>query len=378
MKFKQIYFYSVLLLSLFCGGEVTAAQDAKMVILDEAGVKNLRIEVEMVEEGVFEESVFALGRIDVFPGHRAVVSSRVAGRASEVPARQGHPIQKGDLAVVVESRQAGEPPPSISLHAPISGIVSAVNIVPGEPVDPDETLVEILDLSEVYALARIPEHLAGRLTTGLTAEIRVAAVPGEVFEAHLEHLTATADHESGTIEAAFHIQNAKQLLRPGMRAEFSIIVDRTEDVFSIPRSALQGDASGRFVYVKDFDLPHAFIKTPVVVGRMNDWSVEVLSGLLPADEVVTQGAYSLAFVGGGTLSLKEALDAAHGHEHAEDGSELTDHASASEGKEHAHEEEHDHAHEASRNNPFWMIVSGVLFILLVLVSLRKKGEQHVE
>ena len=41
------------------------------------------------------------------------------------------------------------------------------------------------------------------------------------------------------------------------------------------------------------------------------------------DDVVVEGAYSLNFAGGGSLSLKEALDAAHGHEHNEDGSEIT-------------------------------------------------------
>ena len=55
---------------------------------------------------------------------------------------------------------------------------------------------------------------------------------------------------------------------------------------------------------------------------MNDRFVEIMSGLLPGDKVVTRGAYSLAFAGGGSVSLKEALDAAHGHEHAADGSEL--------------------------------------------------------
>src|SRR5690606_33408645 len=103
------------------------------------------------------------------------------------------------------------------------------------------------------------------------------------------------------------------------------------------------DPAGRFVYVKDVDLPNAFIKTPVVVGQTNERLVEIVQGLGPSDEVVTQGAYSLAFAGGGTASLKEALDAAHGHAHNPDGSEITADA----------EHDHDHVHEES---PFWMIV----------------------
>ena len=75
----------------------------------------------------------------------------------------------------------------------------------------------------------------------------------------------------------------------------SIVIGKKVGVFSIPRAALQGDASNRFVYVKDFEIPNAFVKTPVTVGSLNDRSVEIVTGLSPADEVVTRGGYSLAF-----------------------------------------------------------------------------------
>ena len=295
---------------LLCSAALRAADP---IILDAAGVANLRLETAPAATGDFEETVFALGRIEVFPGRRAVISSRIPGRAVEVHVTHDHFIKQGDLAVVVESRQFEDPPPTVRLTAPISGLVSATHIVPGEPVSPDKILAEILDLSDVYAIARVPEHLAGRLRSGQKARITVAAASGETFLADLEHLGAVADPATGTVEAAFHVPNPKLALRPGMRAEFSIVVATRSEITTVPRSALQGDPATRFVYVKHFDLPNAFIKTPVIVGQTNDQSVEIIRGLFPADEVVTQGAYSLAFVGGGTISLKAALDAAHGH-----------------------------------------------------------------
>jgi hypothetical protein len=122
-----------------------------------------------------------------------------------------------------------------------------------------------------------------------------------------------------------------------MRAEFSIIVDHRPNVLAVPEEALQGDPSSRVVYVGHFDLPNAFIKTPVVVGETGGGWVEVKQGLFPGDDVVTRGSYMLGFAGGGGMSLKEALDAAHGHEHAEDGSELKpeDLAKAEDGNGHS-------------------------------------------
>ena len=350
----------------------TASRKAGTVVLDATGVQNLRIQTAVVEPGDFEETIFALGRIEVYPGNRAVVSSRIAGRALEVLLKHDHPIKQGDLAVVIESRQIGDPPPRISLTAPISGLVSVVSVVPGEPVNPDRTLAEIVDLTKVYALARVPEHVAGKLKAGQLTHVTVPAAGSTVFSAVIEHLGAVADPESGTVEAALHLDNPDLALRPGMRAEFSIVIEKRTNVTSVPRSALQGDPASRFVYVKDFDLPNAFLKTPVVIGQSNDRSVEIVSGLLPADEVVTQGAYSLAFAGAGNLSLKDALDAAHGHEHNTDGSELSPNAKKKTGSAASSPDgNHDHSHE--HQSPFWMIVSAVLFILLIVVGFRKKN-----
>ena len=108
-----------------------------------------------------------------------------------------------------------------------------------------------------------------------------------------------------------------------MRTEFSIVVSNREKVMAVPKEALQGDNVAPFVFVKDLELKNAFVKAPVRTGARNDQYVEILSGLFPADDVVTKGAYPLAFAGAGSVSLKDALDAAHGHEHNEDGTEVT-------------------------------------------------------
>lgn len=352
------------------------AEEAKSnppVILDEMGVKNLGIETVEAEETDFEETVFALGRIEVLPGKKGVVSSRVSGRAQSIIALPDMKCDEGDELVWIESRQPGDPPPVVRLDAPLSGIISKVNVAVGQPVDPGDSLVEIYDLTIVEAAASVPEHLAGELTKGMKAHIRIAAFPAEVFEAELAHLGAEGDPASGTLEAAFHLQNPDLKLRPGMRAEFSIVVGKREGVMSVPRATLQGDPAGRFVYVKDYDLPNAFVKIPVEVGQMNNERVEILSGLRPGDEVVTRGAYSLAFAGKGSVSLREALDAAHGHPHNEDGTEMTKEQQAS---QHSHGADHGHdEHDGAFSAPLTKVFAATTIILLVLLLLAtlKKG-----
>ena len=349
-----------------------AENDSSTIVLDETGVKNLRIETVEVEESDFEEAVFSLGHIEAIPGNIAAVSSRISGRVVKLNAELGEMVKAGEVVAEIESRQPGNPPPVISLDAPITGLVTETNAHLGDPINPDLALLEITDLSEVYAVAKVPEHFASRIKPGTKAHIKVVALPEEPFDGELVRFGATADEESGTIDAIFLLPNKSGRLREEMRAEFSIVLSTRPNVLSIPRSALQGEASNRFVYVKHFDLPNAFIKTPVQIGEMNDRYVEVSGGLFPADEVVTRGGYSLSFAGASSVSLKEALDAAHGHEHAADGSELTPEKKAEMAAASGEHPEHEEG-----GSPVWKYISGVLFLLLV-VSLVTRESGPIE
>ena len=352
-----------------------AARKANLTILDATGVANLRIQTAVVEASDFEETIFALGRIETKPGTSAAVTSRISGRVVALSALPGDKIAANAEVLKVESRQPGQPARTLAPAAPHGGTVPRVDVRLGDPVEPDRALLEITDLSEVIAVARVPENSAGRIQPGATAHITLAAWPDRKMAGRLLRFGTAADATGGTLDAIFVLPNPEGLIRPGMRAEFSIVLEKRADVVSVPRAALQGEPASRFVYVKDFDLPNAFLKTPVVTGQSNDRFVEIVRGLLPADEVVTQGAYSLAFAGGGSLSLKDALDAAHGHAHAADGSELKDGqakkaaAPSAAGSDHGHDHGDDHAHP---QRP-WQILSAVLFVALLVVGFRKKA-----
>ena len=363
---KNIFLF-IFLISNYFSITTSHAANLDTIVLDETGVKNLRIETVEVEETDFEETVFALGRIAEIPERHGVLSSRISGRVIGLEAREGDTVAEDQILVRVESRQPGNPPPVIELKSPIGGLVVESHIRIGEPVEPDKELLDISDLTEVYAIARVPEDQAGKLAPGSKAHIRVSALGDQPLEGVMLRFGTSADRASGTIDAIFKVANPGLKMRPDMRAEFSIVLSQRENVIGIPRSALQGEASKRFVYVKHFDLPNAFIKTPVQVGQMNDRMVEIVTGLFLADDVVTKGAYSLSFAGGGAggVSLKEALDAAHGHEHAEDGGELTPEKKAEmEAKKQAASGLPPET-SGGGASPIWMYTTGVLFLLLL-------------
>ncbi|MBB5350858.1 multidrug efflux pump subunit AcrA (membrane-fusion protein) [Haloferula luteola] len=341
-----------------------AAKAADTLLLDEVAVKNLRLETLVVEERDFESTVFAVGRVEEIPGNRWSVSSRIPGRAVEVNAFFGDTVREGEVLARVESRQPGNPPPTIELRAPHDGLITESHVLKGQPVEPDKDLLDISDRSEMWVVAQIPEQLAAGIAPGTRARIHFPALGGEPVEAELRRFGVQANRDAGSVEGVFQVSNADGRLLPGMRAEFEIVVSTRPGVLAIPEEAVQGDPASRVVFVKDFDLPNAYQRVPVVLGEKGGGWVEVEQGVFPGDEVVTRGSYSLGFVGGSSgMSLKEALDAAHGHQHNEDGSEMTADQKAAH-EDHDHEE--GHADKAG-GAPAWVIGYAVVSTLLTLL-----------
>jgi cobalt-zinc-cadmium efflux system membrane fusion protein len=339
-----------------------AEDEEERINLSKSAARNLGIEVVESEDITFESTFFVIGRLQEIPSNHTVVSSRIPGHVSKLNVIAGDFVKKGDPVMKVQSRQSGNPPPTVTLYAPSSGIVAESHVRLGEPVDPSKELLDILDLRQIWAIARVPQQEAGKLKIGSKARIHIAALQDQTIEGKLIRFGTTADSISGTFDAIFLIENPENTLRPGMRAEFSIITATRKDVTAVPRKAVQGDITNRVVYVKDFDLPNSFIKAPVITGEENDQFIEIKDGLFPGDEVVTTGAYLLGFAGGGNLSLKEVLDAAHGHEHNEDGSEIT------EGQK-TKEDDHDHP-TSSRLTTLLILSNLILLTLLILAGIK--------
>lgn len=317
---------SKILLSLFLIHPAMAASDRKenTIILDKISVENLQIQSMPVGRQTFESTLFTLGHLEEIPSKRSVLSTRIPGRIVELHAFIGDEVKEGQTLAVMESRQPGNPPPRIELKAPQSGVIVETHILKGEPVEPENELLAIADHSQLWAIAHVPENSIPEIPVGSEARIHVLAKGTEKFTAKLFRYSTEANHKNSTLDAIFVIDNPKGLLRPQMATEFYFITKRRENILAVPNSAIQGNKTKPIVFVKDFELPNAFLKAPVVIGETNDEFTEIRKGLFEGDDVITNGGYALSYAAPDSgISLKEALDAAHGHEHNEDGSEMT-------------------------------------------------------
>lgn len=352
---------SILLAVLTVSANAEAPRNENTVVLDATGVANLGIETAAAEETALERTLSVLCEIEHTCESHAILSSRIPGRIIEALAHKGDFVKKGDVLLRIESRQPGDPPPVIELKSPADGLIVKSDGHLGAPVEPDKELMEIQDLTTVWAVARVPQHQAAVLKEGMAARIRIPALGTELHRSAFLRLVPDEAPDPSTVGAIFELPNSGHELRPGMRAELTLVVSERENVLTVPRAALQGDRANRFVFIKDYELENAFVRLPVTVGDIGGGRVEITGGLFPGDEVVVKGAYALSFAGKGSVSLKEALDAAHGHPHNEDGTEMTADEINASGGDHGH----DHEQGGGPLVIFLAIACGVLFLLLV-------------
>lgn len=284
----------------------------------------------------------AMGRLDALTERQAVLSTRIAGRVVKLNAQLGNTVRKGDVLAEIESRQPGDPPPVISLPAPMDGTIGRIDVRLGEPVEPEKPLLEINDFTALDAIAHVFQAKVGQLKPGTKARIRVPACPDhEFYEGTLVRFGTHAESDARSLDAVFRIADHDGHLRPGLQARFEILLQESSPVFSVPRSAIFRDGGVSHCYVADPDAPLTFTLTPVkILARGNDEFVAIAAegpgSLLPGDVVVTRGHDLLPYIGN-SAALMAAMEAAHGHSHGPGG-----HA-------HAHEDGVPHAHEESTN-----------------------------
>lgn len=178
----------------------------------------------------------------------------------------------------------------VFLRAPFSGEIIERNATVGEVVDPSKTLFTVADLSTVWVRADFPEQQIGKLKTGLAVEVRVSAYPETVFQGVITYIGAVIDSATRTVTARSAIPNQDRRLRPEMFADVTV---RTEEqsVLAVPRAALQQVGSRTMVFVTRG--PHRFEFLDVTIGETSNEYVEIKSGLMEKDEVVTEGSYAL-------------------------------------------------------------------------------------
>lgn len=191
----------------------------------------------------------------------------------------------------------------VSLRAPISGVVVARNAVAGQPIATDTVLGSIVDLSELWFLARVFEKDLARLHTGAAAEVEFNAYPTEHFHGTVDYVSQQLDPVARTLTARIRLQNEGTKLRLGLfgRAHVDVAEEHpSAPQLLIPRDAVFDIDGKRVVFVKAAD--GDFVLHTVTLGAAAMDDVQVLAGISEGEDVVSSGGFTLK-----SLLLKSSL-----------------------------------------------------------------------
>ncbi len=174
------------------------------------------------------------------------------------------------------------------LYTPFSGVLLKKNTEIGEIVGSGMPLFIVSDIQKVKVNAAVPEAELRNVKIGQKAQVYISALDS-TFTGKVIEVGSAADATTRSFSAKIEISNPKLLIRPGMIAEVKLPSAKKSEFLSLPTEAVLRDTdNSSYIYVADPQKKQAF-KRRVSIGRLQDSTIEITSGLQKGELVITGG-----------------------------------------------------------------------------------------
>lgn len=180
---------------------------------------------------------------------------------------------------------------SITFYAPQAGVIDELNIREGFFVKPGVTLMSIGQLDEVWVEAEIFERQAAFVEVGIPVTMTLDYQPAYEWGGEVDYIYPTLDPKTRTLKVRLRFENEDYSLKPNMFAQVVIHPQTEEETLLVPREAIiRSGTRDRLVLA----LGEGRYKSIYVdVGRYDNNSAEILSGLEAGDVIVTSAQFLL-------------------------------------------------------------------------------------
>jgi RND family efflux transporter MFP subunit len=225
---------------------------------------------------------------DVAAARAYLTSVSANGSASAIAlAQQQYALAKSKYNAFV----AGSSPLLLhngNLISPMRGVVTTVNISPGEAFAANMPLLIIMDESVVIVHVKVPLANLSQVHTGMQAIATPSALPDLNFKGTISAIVPQADPQTDTFEVWVSIENSSKTLLPGMSV--FVRIQSTGRALVVPRPGiLHPDKNPVAFVVRD---QHAYLQQVHVAGEVRD-ELLVDAGLTRGDNIVLVGQYQL-------------------------------------------------------------------------------------
>ncbi|MBI3682854.1 MAG: efflux RND transporter periplasmic adaptor subunit [Acidobacteria bacterium] len=179
----------------------------------------------------------------------------------------------------------------IPVKAPAAGVVLTRNVTQGSVASSGQELFTISDLGALWMIASVNEQFLGKLRIGMVVRVFVQAYPDRPFAGRITKLGEQLDPATRTIPVRVELANQDGRLKPEMYGTAEIDIGFSAPAIFVPQSAVQQVEGANTVFVRKTS--DRFQARAIQIGRVVDSQIEVLQGLGPGEQVVSQGSYLL-------------------------------------------------------------------------------------
>lgn len=170
-----------------------------------------------------------------------------------------------------------------TLLSPVSGMVSARSIEPGQTANPMASLGTIQVEDRLRVETYVSQKDINYLRTGMPTRVVSPAVPDMTFEGVIESLASSAEPTTGNFKVRVSVPGTNGLLMDGMSTEVLFDGLTQNNVIALPREALV-DRNRKLLVFRIVDDEARAVEPVIGVGDAT--SVPLLGGLEPGDEVI--------------------------------------------------------------------------------------------
>ena len=178
-----------------------------------------------------------------------------------------------------------------SVYSDVDGVAEEVNVKVGELfMGPGQ--IKIVNTAHLKLTTMVPENYAGKIKVGTESILNFPDIQKEI-NAKFSVVGNVIDplNRSFYVEAKLPIDKD---FRPNQLVQVKIKDYEQKNAISAPINLLQNDEKGKFIYVAVTEKGKLIARKKIVtVGQYYGNNIEILSGLIAGDVIITEGYQSL-------------------------------------------------------------------------------------
>lgn len=184
------------------------------------------------------------------------------------------------------------------IYAPKDGVIASRNLDLNETAAAGQVIAILNAGDQTNIEVGLPESLINRVSLGMEADLKVAAIDDKTFTGHVIEVAPIADLNSASYKVKVGVDKTNSVIKPGMTASvtFNFQEDsKQSNQLIIPVKAVGEDGDGNYVFLIESSDGKTGIakKQSIKIGRLTGDGFEVTEGLSKGHKVATAGLQSL-------------------------------------------------------------------------------------